>query len=436
MIRYHAFQALQFLKSHISLTKAHSYFMGSAAIVQLIPLITAPIIARLYSPADFGAYAIFVGLVAIVSTVAQLALHESILLESDDSNAAVAHLLSVLISVMTAITVQAVVVWMPETVVNHYFGPGIVDLLPWLPASIFISGLYGCFYTWWIRQGLYLGLARNKLILGISTAFIQIGIGAVGLDAIGFVWANLLGMTLATLLLVNVVLKDMNSIDHKFSLLRAWNSFVKHKKLVVFTMPAGLVNSVAAYLPSYFINFFFGVSALGQYSLATRMVDMPLSFLSVSVQDIFRQEASQEFNKKGVCEASFNKFFLLMLFAAVFLVVPLVLILPYIFPIFFGDQWLEAGFIIQPMILLIAIRFISSPLSYVWIIRGYQGLDLLWQLGLLFCTLCSFLIPTYFAEDVSLETVLWTYSASCALWYSFCILQSRRFSLKAKNVQL
>ena len=62
--------------------------------------------------------------------------------------------------------------------------------------------------------------------------------------------------------------------------------------------------------------------------------------------------------------------------------------------------------IIQPMIILISIRFVSSPLSYVWIIRGYQGLDLLWQFGLVILTISSFIVPTYIFSDTSLNSIL------------------------------
>ena len=433
MIKRRLDKIRHFIKLNIYLSRAHSYFMGSAAIVQFIPLITAPIIARLYTPEDFGAYAIFFGLVAIISTVAQLALHEAILLEDKESDAAIANLLSISVSVIMTILIFIGIFLIPDSFFLFYLGPEASKLLMWLPATIFVSSIYGCFYTWWIRLELYTELAKNKIILGISTAIIQISIGLIGLDAIGFVWANLLGTTLAALLLLKNTFKDMIRIDHNFNFKLAIKSLKKHKKLAIFTMPAGLVNTSASYMPDYFINFFFGVNTLGQYSLATRMINMPLSFLSVSVQDIFRQEASLEFNKEGYCKNTFNKFFLIMFIAALFIVVPLILLLPYIFPLFFGDQWLEAGYIIQPMILLISVRFISSPLSYVWIIRGHQGLDLIWQFGLVIFTLLSFILPSYFYEEVLLNSVLWIYSGICALWYLFCIFLSHRFANRIES---
>ncbi|MDA9826417.1 oligosaccharide flippase family protein, partial [Porticoccaceae bacterium] len=217
---------------------------------------------------------------------------------------------------------------------------------------------------------------------------------------------------------------------------KAWLKFCKHKNLALYTMPAGLVNTTASYLPEYFINLSFGATSVGQYNLATRMVNMPLTFLSVSVQDIFRQEASLELNENGNCNSSFNRFFFLMFVAALFIVVPLVLLLPYVFPIIFGSQWIEAGAMIQPMIILIAIRFVSSPLSYVWIIRGHQRLDLLWQFGLISFTILGFILPSYVDNNASLESSLWFYSGLCGGWYAFCVFLSHRFANRSGHSQV
>ena len=137
----------EFIKSNVYMTKAHSYFMGSAAIVQFIPLITAPIIARLYSPEDFGAYAIF-GLVAIISTVAQLALHEAILLEEKDADAATANLLSISVSMVMTMLILVAVLFIPESFLfiilgqrhlNYFYGC-LQQFLYLVSMDVFIHG--------------------------------------------------------------------------------------------------------------------------------------------------------------------------------------------------------------------------------------------------------------------------------------------------------
>ena len=244
------------IKDRLFFSAGQSKFMGSAAFVQLIPLVTAPIIARLYAPEDFGAYAIFFGLVAIFSQISQFSLQEAILLESKDSSASEVLVVAPIIISLMSVILYVIQESIPESYAVEYLGVTVVALLPWMPATIFASSLYGCFYTWWIRKGLYENLARNTLILGFSTAIIQILIGSLGLDAIGFVWANLLGTSLATFLLLKVIIRDLSALRHEYKLALVWTVLVKHKSLAIFTMPSGLVNTASSYFPDYFSNFF------------------------------------------------------------------------------------------------------------------------------------------------------------------------------------
>ena len=78
--------------------------------------------------------------------------------------------------------------------------------------------------------------------------------------------------------------------------------------------------------------------------------------------------------------------------------------------------------------LLLTVRFVSSPLSYVWIIRGHQKLNFLWQIGLMVLSLVTFLVPPLLLPGISLYEVLWVYSISVGTWYVFCLLVSRHFA--------
>jgi hypothetical protein len=63
---------------------------------------------------------------------------------------------------------------------------------------------------------------------------------------------------------------------------------------------------------------------------------------------------------------------------------------------------------------------LASPLSYVVYIAGKQQVDLLWQCGLLACTLATLLLP---AEH---RTALLGYSAAyCAMYVVYLVLSYR-----------
>lgn len=406
----------------------HASFVGSSALMQLVPLATAPIIARLYTPAEFGIYAIFFALATILAGVAHLALTNATLLETEDKGAAHATLLTISVVAAFCSVFTLLVLFTPHAIKIAILGEAVTPYLIWLPATLLLSGIFNCLYTWTIRIRNFHLLSRNRIVLGLSTALLQIGIGLAGPGASGFIVANLCGYALAVSLLVVPFLADVRRLRPEFTASSALEQIVKHKALPLWTVPANLVNSVSSFLPDLIIGRMFGVAQLGQYSLASRMVNFPLTFIASSAQDIFRQQAAQEFNEYGHCRQTFNRFFVLMVMFAAALLIPLILVMPYVFPIVFGNQWGQAGVLIQAIGLLLIVRFVTSPLSYVWIIRGHQKLDFLWQTGLLALSLATFLIPPLLKSDVSLYEVLWVYSVGVGAWYVFCLLVSRHFA--------
>ena len=121
------------------------------------------------------------------------------------------------------------------------------------------------------------------------------------------------------------------------------------------------------------------------------MLNIPLGFMSSSLQDMFRQQAADEFHGSGACPAAYRRFLVIASVSALLLVFPLILVLPTLFPIIFGEQWTEAGLLIRAVVFITIVRFIASPLSYVWILAGRERLDFFWQLGLLAISALSLL---------------------------------------------
>lgn len=204
--------------------------------------------------------------------------------------------------------------------------------------------------------------------------------------------------------------------------------FKQHRRLALYTVPAGLINSIGSQLPELLINRFFGTFMLGQYSLANRVINQPLSFVAISAQDILREKCSTEFRANGNCKTTFQTFFVILTIVAVIVLIPITIIAPTFFSVVFGSNWAEAGLFVQALAVLIGVRFVSSPLSYIWIVRGKQSLDMLWQVGLLILTAGVFFSVEAFWPTASLTDTLLAYSGIVGSWYGVCLFLSYRFA--------
>lgn len=408
--------------------RGQSFFIVSSAVSQIFPLVAAPIVSRIYSPEDFGVYAVFSAVSAILSCITVLSLNNAVLVEKTDKGGAQAVLLALTVAIFFALVLSSILFIVPESIWMNAFGESVTPLLVWIPISVLVSNFYLCLHTWAVYRNRFSLLARNKLILGFGTAIFQVSIGFISPDPFGFIVANIVSFVLASSLLVSTFLHDMRSIRPEFSTSAAWSCFCKHLNFPLYSMPAILVNVTGRFIPDIMINRTYGAAQLGQYSLAVRMVNYPLNFFTVSMQDIFRQKASSELRESDNCKTSFRAFFLVMISVAAVILVPFVMFFPYVFTVIFGKEWSQAGGLIHAMSILVVTRFISSPLSFVWILRGRQRLDFFWQVSLLGFTLFSFLVIPEFFPNTSLETLLWIFSSITGFWYAVALYISWKIS--------
>jgi len=403
-------------------------FASASATVQGLPLISAPILSRLYSPDAFGQYGVFYALAAILSAVALLSLNNAVLNERDDRTA-FRTLVALFIPCAGFCLILAFTLYfVPTEFLTMAFREVDRHILVFLPLTILLASLNTAGYTWALRMGRYVFLAKYKLVLGLATMCLQLGIGVFQFEAIGLVVANLLGYFLAGCLLLRHVMQSDREFLTAVQTLSFFDLLLRNRGLVTHTTPASLINMLGTYLPEILINRFFGSYVLGQYSLGMRVIGMPVAFVSSTVQDVFRREATREYLESGRCDKSFRRVFGLMTGIAGFVLLPIVLVLPKIFPVLFGSAWSEAGGLVQAVALLILVRFVASPLSYVWIITGRTGLDLMWQLGLVLLTLGVFLGARLVQSAVSPTALLQTYSLVIGFWYLLCLALSYRWS--------
>lgn len=414
-------------------TGGHARFVGSSALTLIFPLISMPILARLYTPEDFGVYAVFYALATICSVVSTLELRNITFIEPTRELGAHGTLLTLIVVLMASLALFTSIIVTSQSFLSRAFGDELLPYMIWLPFTVFLMGVGLALNAWATRENKFRELAQNNLILGFSTLVFQLGLGMFSIGPLGLIIANMLGLTLSAALLSLLFFRSIRNLHLNFSCRSAMAQLRKHQRLVLWMMPGTLLNSTSQLLPELLISRLFGASSLGQYSLAMRVVNTSVGFLSNSLQRFFQQQASEEFRAKGHCTHSFWRFALLGLLVVMVVILPIVAAMPYLFPIVFGPQWTESGDLLQAVAILIILRFISSPLSYVWVIRGQLRLNFIWQLGLIFFGLVTLTLPSLMGFDVTLYYNLWIYSVGVGGWYLFAILISY---ILAKRVRL
>jgi O-antigen/teichoic acid export membrane protein len=189
---------------------------------------------------------------------------------------------------------------------------------------------------------------------------------------------------------------------------RPWSEFwiklklfwVCHRRFPLFALPADFINTVAGQLPLLVIASRFGAESSGLFALTARVLGAPIGLLGAAVLDAFKRSAATSYREQGHCRDDYVRTFRLLAALGAALALGVMLVAEPLFASAFGEPWRQAGVIAFWLMPMFVMRFLASPLSYVFYIAGKQQIDLLWQCALLAVTLSAFLLPSDFEASV------------------------------------
>ena len=92
--------------------------MTGTTVAQSIPILISPILTRLYSPEDFGLFALFLGIVSILGSIANGRYEIAIMLPKKDEDAINISVLSFLISFVFSIVLLLIVIFFSDFIVS------------------------------------------------------------------------------------------------------------------------------------------------------------------------------------------------------------------------------------------------------------------------------------------------------------------------------
>ncbi len=396
---------------------------------QVIPLAITPILTRLYTPEDFGIFATFLSLVTIIALISNGRYNLAITLPKKLSKAT--ELLIVCIIGVVATSLFSLILFLSfrTDILTWLSLSGKESLAFLIPIGVLIVASIESVYYWLLRRRDYKFLSRNFVIqTGVST-ILKLGFAFLYWGWFGLVFAYILGALLSLIFLAGRFLKNSDFINvikgiRKKDLVETAKEY---KEFPLLSMPADGINSFANQLPNILLNSLFGSSTAGFYSVTQRVLGLPVSFVSSAMADVYRDRASADYRDKGDCRKIFLAtlkyltLFSIPIFAVLFLFAPTIV------PFLLGDQWVEVGRYIRILTPLFLFRFIASPLSSTLYINKKQKHLLLWQIGLLICTVGSFYIGKMLGSDHLSLTI---FSASYSVMYVILIILGYKFTKK------
>ncbi len=394
---------------------------------QAIPILLTPFLTRLYSPQEFGVFAIFIAITAVLSLLANGRYNLAIMLPKKNENVLNLFALSILINFVFCLLLFVTIFVLRENLLSLFNLQASPEVLYLLPLGTFVIGTFEPLHYLAVRNKRFKILAGNMIFQFTLIAILKIVFAFLAIGALGLVLGHLVGYVAGIIFFTFLLLRANVFLGFRsfISVSKMLRLAGVYKKFPMYSLPADSLNAFSKEMPNLLINNFFGSAIVGQFSLTQRVLASPITLISSAITDVFRERASTDYREKGSCKGVFVKTFQKLF---VFSFIPFTLLFffaPAIVPIIFGADWDQAGEYIRIMTLLFFLRFSISPISSVLYLTGKQIYKLVWEVLAFFVVVASFYIGYRFFDQYA---AIGIYSFSLSFLYIILFLMSYKFT--------
>lgn len=336
------------------LLRATLTLLAGGALAQALPLLLGPWLTRLYSPTEFGQFAIAWALASNLAVVGCARYEFALPLEADESAASL--LMALCGRVLLTLTAVSAVAGLAL-----FYGTGLA--LTWLlPLAVLAGGATQWLTLWASRAQRFQLLAISRVLQYGGGALLQLGFGLLQLGALGL----LLGPVLAGLATALLLARPAPLGGWAGLLRQPWAALLpvaqRHRDFPLLNTPHAFAGALQDSLAMLLITAWTGDAAAGYWALALRYLKAPAGLIGGALSQVLYPRLVQAANGAEALRVVRQAMAVLTAMA-----VPLMLILmlwgPQLFVVVFGERWQDAGELARALSPYIALHFVAAPLS-------------------------------------------------------------------------
>lgn len=363
--------------------------MTGTSVAQAIPIAISPFLTRIYGPDDFGLYALYTGVALVLAVFATGRYELAIMLPEKEEDAAELMKFSSIITIFISLITFFIILILSEELSILLGNESIYTWLFFLPITILFSGIYQILNYWFNRRKKFTILAKNRVLQNLITGAGQLLFSTRG---IGLLFGSIFGQFISLIFLMRKLLNERLKCFYEFNFSRMIRLGKRYINFPKYDVPTTALNVAASQAPNILFATFFTAQSAGFFFLTQRVLQMPISLISNSILDVFKEEASKTYRETGQCKDIFVKTAKWLSFISIIPSLLMFFFVEDLFGFFFGSEWVEAGLYAKILIPSLAFRFIVSPLSFMVYIAEKQKINFFGMLSLFIWIIASFMI--------------------------------------------
>jgi len=390
--------------------------MTGTTIAQAIPIAISPILTRVYTPEDFGVFALYISVASLLSVMATGRYELAIMLPKKDEDAVNIVALSIIISFFVSFISFLIVFFFNAQITNLLGNPEISSWLYFIPLTVLLTGVYQSFNYWSNRKKQYKRLATSRVVQSGTTSTSNLAMGFGGFGSSGLILGGVLGQGVATGVLGGLFFRNNKNIFGNIDRLKIFVLARRYEKFPKFDLPSSIIYSIYTNMAVIFFTKFFESSVSGFYFFANRIIKTPFNFFISAFSDVFYQKLSRTTDSKKIAQ-ELNSFSI-KIFKITF--IPFIFIIYssfYYVEFIFGKEWRELYIYISIFSMPIYMGLLLAPYGHVLKIINRQEVSMYLHLFRLL-VLGTFFI-SYFYIDYTLLMFLFIYAVIDTILHLF-----------------
>jgi lipopolysaccharide exporter len=347
--------------------------IAGTAVSQSIAIAVIPLLARMYSPADFGALATYTVSATIIAAFASLSYQAAIVLPRRNESA-LTLLISCLAISLAVSLLAAIGIGTFQTEISAWLDNPELFYWIWLiPLGTLARAWAKNFQLWNARQKQFAISAKGMITQRLTGESAKVGFGVLKLYDTGLILGTLLGTTASV---IYVAIKGLSIVPRRHwqqvSFKRALILLHRYRRFPMFDLFANTVATVSRNMPVILLTYFFTPTVVGFFFVAYKMVAGPLHIGATSVTQVFFQRANQAKNTGDLHLVTLQVFERLL----VIFFTPLALLCiaaPELTLVILGADWQVSGSYLRWLTLWMFFTSIASPMNRIFAILERQN---------------------------------------------------------------
>ncbi len=390
--------------------------MTGTTIAQAIPIAISPILTRIYTPEDFGVFALFLAITGVFSVVASARYELALMLPRKEEDAINLFALGMMIILFLTGSLFFVILVFHSYLLDILNSDEIGYWLYFVPVAFFFIGLFNLLSYYNNRQKNYKDIASATIVKSIVLAMVQLTVGFFKAGASGLISGQIISSFFANMQLLKNIVKDKELLS-KVSKVKMIALAKRYKDFPKYQAPHAMLNTFSSYIPVYMFTPFFGLGVVGLYALSTRIVFAPMMILAGASAKVYNQKVTQLYNAKGDAYGFTVRLLKSLLKKIIIPFLIIVVFAPDIFAFIFGEEWREAGVYTQILSLWLLLNISVSTVSFIPSLIQQQKKAFIVSIIQVLLLITSITIGIFF-DDVYIALGLFTISNSMVLIYN------------------